>query len=87
MAYRSGEPIWVRNVDRDERIHFKTKARQIGFLSGIIVRLIQDKRAYGVLKMYAARTDQFDERDQHFLEVAAFTWNGWQTSAVYAVWA
>ena len=71
LAYRSGQPILVRDVDRDDRVHLKDKARQIGFLSGIMVPLIQDERTYGVLKVYAARTDQFDERNQHFLEVTS----------------
>ncbi|MFO7718699.1 MAG: diguanylate cyclase [Desulfohalobium sp.] len=71
LAYRSGAPVLIRDVDRDDRVRLKTKAREIGFYSGIMVPLIQAERVYGVLKVYAARRNHFNERDQHFLEVAS----------------
>ncbi|ACV68796.1 sensor domain-containing diguanylate cyclase [Desulfohalobium retbaense] len=71
LAYRSKEPVLVRDVDRDDRIQLKAKAREIGFLSGIMVPLAQAGRIFGVLKVYANQADHFHERDQYFLEVAS----------------
>ncbi len=71
LAFRTGEPVLIRDAARDEWSDLTSHMRELGFLSGVLVPLVQDGRTYGVLKVYAAQADHFDEWDQRLLGLAS----------------
>lgn len=71
LAYGNSSPLICRNVDTDDRVILKKKARQIGFVSGIVVPLKYQEQIFGVLKVYAGEPDRFDTDDLQLLELAS----------------
>lgn len=70
QAYNSRESIQIRDVAEDDRIN-REAAQKVGFESGIIVPLIHENRAYGVLKVYAGEPNRFTAEDLQLLELAS----------------
>ncbi len=71
LAFRTGEPVLIRDAEGDEWAEITTRMRELGYRSGVLVPLVQDGRTYGVLKVYAARAEHFDAWDQSLLGLAS----------------
>jgi diguanylate cyclase (GGDEF)-like protein/PAS domain S-box-containing protein len=71
IAYRQQEPLLCTDIETDNRIVFKDKAREVGFLSGILVPLVHEGHTFGVLKVFANEPGRFGEEELHLLELAS----------------
>ncbi|SDG09235.1 PAS domain S-box-containing protein/diguanylate cyclase (GGDEF) domain-containing protein [Limimonas halophila] len=71
LAFHSRTPRLVTDVATDPAVQLKDKARELGFVSGIVAPLIHENRTYGVLKVMAGEPDRFGEEERHLLELAS----------------
>ena len=74
-ALRTGKCQVVRDIPNDETFpaDVRTVAREEGFHSGIAVPLTYDGTTYGVLVVYATRTDAFSDREAAGFDVLGET--------------
>ena len=61
-------PLICNDIERDERVN-KNACRQIGINSMIVIPLIYNNEAVGVLKVLSAKADRFSEEDIEILEL------------------
>lgn len=67
-ALRTGEVTVAREVDADAGVECRAAARERGFASCAAVPLAHGETVYGVLHVYAADRDGFDDREVAVLE-------------------
>lgn len=66
-----GKTIWLKNAQADDDFQYKDKAKAEGIKSVLVVPLIAEKRAIGVLRVYTAEVREFDKEEIRFLEAVA----------------
>lgn len=69
-CFRSCEILRTDDTSKDPRVNTEA-ALKVGFVSGILVPLIQDGHCYGVLKVYASRAEAFVSDERQLLEIAS----------------
>lgn len=69
-SYRERQSIYCRDTQKDPRVASEAAAR-VGFRSGVLVLLTHKDRCFGVLKVYANRTDAFGPNDLELLNMAS----------------
>ena len=66
-----GKTIWLKNAQTDKDFQYGEKARAEGITSVLVVPLMVEKRAVGVLRVYSAEQRTFDKNEKKFLEAVA----------------
>ena len=66
-----GKTIWLKNAQTDDDFQYKDKARAEGIKSVLVVPLMAEKKAIGVLRVYEAKERKFDEDETRFMEAVA----------------
>ena len=66
-----GKTIWLKNAQTDKNFQYKDKARAEGIKSVLVVPLMVEKKAVGVLRVYSAEERSFEEDEKKFLEAVA----------------
>ncbi len=66
-----GKIIWIEDVQADKDFQYGEKARAEGIKSVLVVPLLLEKKAIGVLRVYSDRVRQFNEDELKFLKAAA----------------
>ena len=66
-----GKIIWSEDVQTDEDFQYGEKARAEGIKSALVVPLLLEKKAIGVLRVYSDRVREFNEDELKFLKAAA----------------
>jgi len=71
-ALRTGKPAWAKNI-REEKSFAPWRERAIahGYASSLALPLASDANTFGVLSLYSAETDQFNENTfERYVELA-----------------
>jgi signal transduction protein with GAF and PtsI domain len=63
-----GKTIWLKNAQRDKDFQYKDKAKAEGIMSVLVVPLMVEKKAVGVLRVYTKDERKFDADEIRFLE-------------------
>lgn len=71
LAYREGVPLLCRDTATDDRAPLKETAREVGFISGVLVPLSHQGQILGVLKVVAGEVDRFDSEHLQLLRLAS----------------
>ena len=66
-----GKAMWLKNAQRDDDFQYKDKAKAEGIKSVLVVPLIVEKKAIGVIRVYTARERKFSEDEIKFMEAVA----------------
>jgi len=66
-----GKTIWLKNAQADDDFQYKDKAKAEGIKSVLVVPLMAEKRAIGVLRVYAEEERAFDKNETMFMEAVA----------------
>jgi signal transduction protein with GAF and PtsI domain len=66
-----GKSVLLKNVQKDKNFQYRDKARAEGIKSVLVVPLMIEKKAIGVLRVYTDKEKTFKEDEIQFLEVAA----------------
>jgi signal transduction protein with GAF and PtsI domain len=66
-----GKSIWLKNAQTDKNFQYQEKARVEGIKSVLVVPLMVEKKAVGVLRVYTDKERKFVEDEIKFLEVVA----------------
>ena len=66
-----GETIHLRDVTTDKDFHYRAMAEQEGIKSVLVVPLILENKAIGVLRVYTEKVRDFTEQEIKFLTVVA----------------
>jgi signal transduction protein with GAF and PtsI domain len=66
-----GKTIWLENVQTDDDFQYREKAKTEGIKSVLVLPLIVEKEAIGVLRVYTEDVREFTDRDLKFLEVVS----------------
>lgn len=66
-----GKTIYLENAQTDKGFQYKDKARAEGIKSVLVVPLMVEKKAVGVLRVYSEKVRTFDEDERKFLEAIA----------------
>jgi signal transduction protein with GAF and PtsI domain len=66
-----GKAIYLKNAQTDKGFQYKDKARAEGIKSVLVVPLMVEKKAVGVLRVYSEKVRTFDEDEKKFLEAVA----------------
>ena len=66
-----GRSVYLKNAQTDKLFQYGAQAKTEGIKSVLVVPLIIEKKAIGVLRVYADKIRTFDEREIKFLEAAA----------------
>lgn len=66
-----GKIIWIEDVQTDRDFQYGEKARAEGIKSVLVVPLMLEKKAIGVLRVYTDKVREFTEDELNFLEAAA----------------
>ncbi|MCG6892397.1 MAG: GAF domain-containing protein [Desulfobacteraceae bacterium] len=66
-----GETIWLKNVQTDDRWQYKEKAKTEGIRSVLVVPLVVEGKAIGVLRVYSGKVRKFKPEEIKFLEAVA----------------
>ena len=66
-----GKTILIKNAQTDKQFQYGERAKAEGIKSVLVVPLIIEKKAIGVLRVYAEETREFDEREVKFVEAVA----------------
>lgn len=67
----SGETLWLKNVQTDKDFQYRAKAKAEGIKSVFVVPLLVQKKAIGVLRVYAGSIHKFNDEDIKYLEAVA----------------
>lgn len=70
-ALTSGRTVYVEDMGRDPRTHFKDRVRREGLVSALVAPLICGGRRIGVLRAYMDRLHRFTPYDISLLEAVA----------------
>ena len=71
MSFQRREVLRTDDTASDPRVELKEAARQIGFISGLLIPLIHQNDCYGVLKVYSSELSRFGDEDRQLLELAS----------------
>lgn len=63
----AGETVVLQNVSRDERFQYPEAAREEQIMSMLVVPLMVEGKAIGVLRVYAQEAREFDQTEREFL--------------------
>ena len=66
-----GKTIWLKNAQTNADFQYKDKAKAEGIKSVLVVPLMAENKAIGVLRVYTAKEREFDENEVRFMEAAA----------------
>jgi signal transduction protein with GAF and PtsI domain len=66
-----GKSIFLKDVQTSNDFQYGTKAKSEGIKSVLVVPLMLEKKAIGVLRVYADRIREFNDREVKFLEAVA----------------
>jgi signal transduction protein with GAF and PtsI domain len=67
----SGETIWIKDAQTDDRFQYKEMARAEGIKSVLVLPIRVGKKVIGVLRVYSDTVREFDERETRLLEAIA----------------
>ena len=66
-----GKTTWIKNAQTDKGFQYKDKAKAEGIKSVLVVPLMAEKKAIGVLRVYTKDERAFKEDEIRFLEAVA----------------
>lgn len=66
-----GKTIWLKNAQTDDDFQYRDKAKAEGIKSVLVVPLMVEKKAVGVLRVYSEKERKFAEDEVKFLEAVA----------------
>jgi GAF domain-containing protein len=66
-----GETSWLRNAQTDENFQYKDRAKAEGITSVLVVPLMVEDKAIGVLRVYTGEEREFDHDEKRFVEAVA----------------
>ena len=66
-----GKVIWLKDAQTDNDFQYKDKAKAEGIKSVLVVPLMVENRAIGVLRVYTAKERAFDKDETRFMEAVA----------------
>jgi signal transduction protein with GAF and PtsI domain len=66
-----GKTIWIENVQTDKDFQYGAKAKAEGIKSVLVVPLMLERKAIGVLRVYADRVRKFRDEEIKFLKAVA----------------
>ena len=66
-----GKSVFLKNAQKDKNFQYRDKARSEGIKSVLVVPLLIEKKAIGVLRVYTDKEKTFTEDEIRFLEVVA----------------
>ena len=66
-----GKSVLLKNAQKDKNFQYRDKARSEGIKSVLVVPLMVEKKAIGVLRVYTDKEKAFKEDEMQFLEVVA----------------
>ncbi|MBI9085006.1 MAG: GAF domain-containing protein [Desulfobacterales bacterium] len=66
-----GETIYLKNAQTDDDFQYKDKARAEGIKSLLVVPLVVEKKAVGVLRVYTEKIRKFSADEIKFMEAVA----------------
>jgi len=66
-----GETIWLRNAQTDDDFQYSDRAKAEGITSVLVVPLVAEDKATGVLRVYTEEEREFDQDETKFLEAVA----------------
>jgi signal transduction protein with GAF and PtsI domain len=66
-----GQTIWLKNAQTDENFQYKEKAKSEGIKSVLVVPLMAEKKAIGVLRVYSDKVRKFTGEESKFMEAVA----------------
>ncbi len=66
-----GETLYLANAQTDPGWQYPEKAKAEGIVSVLVVPLMADKKAIGVLRAYTAKERKFDDQEIRFMEAVA----------------
>ncbi len=66
-----GQTIWLKNAQTDKDFQYNQKALSEGIKSVLVVPLLIENEAIGVLRAYSQEEREFDEDEKKFLEAVA----------------
>ncbi|MBU2550164.1 MAG: GAF domain-containing protein [Proteobacteria bacterium] len=67
----AGQTIYIRDAQTDKLFQYRGKAKTEGIKSILVVPLMVDKQAVGVLRVYSGALRDFDSDEIKFMEAAA----------------
>lgn len=66
-----GKTVFVKDAQTDKGFQYRGKAAAEGIRSVLVVPLLLEKKAVGVLRVYTEKIREFSEKEIRFLEVVA----------------
>jgi len=66
-----GKTIYLKDAQTDKNFQYTEKARAEGIKSVLVVPLMIEKKAIGVMRVYTDKTREFNEREIKFMEAVA----------------
>ena len=66
-----GQSVFIRNAQKDKNFQYRDKAQAEGIKSVLVVPLMIEKKAIGVLRVYTDKEKTFKEDEIQFLEMVA----------------
>ena len=66
-----GKTVFVKDAQTDKNFQYGGKAVAEGIRSVLVVPLLLEKKAVGVLRVYTEKIREFSEKESRFLEVVA----------------
>ena len=66
-----GKTIYLKDAQTDKNFQYTEKAKAEGIKSVLVVPLMAEKKAIGVLRVYTDKIREFHEKEIRFLEAAA----------------
>jgi len=66
-----GKPVFLKDAQTDKNFQYGEKAAAEGIRSVLVVPLMLEKKAVGVLRVYTEKARVFSEREIRFLEAVA----------------
>jgi signal transduction protein with GAF and PtsI domain len=66
-----GKTIYLKDAQTDKNFQYTEKAKAEGIKSVLVVPLMVEKKAIGVLRVYTDKVREFNEKEIRFLEAAA----------------
>jgi len=66
-----GKTMWLRDASTDKNFQYGARAKAEGIKSVLVLPLLIENKATGVLRVYSDRIREFDDQEIRFLEAAA----------------
>ncbi len=66
-----GKTMWLRDASTDKNFQYGARAKAEGIKSVLVLPLLIDNKATGVLRVYSDKIREFDDQEIRFLEAAA----------------